>query len=245
MVINSEEDGTEPLSKLIARNGKRLREAAGLSLDEVARAAALYTRWTTSRVANIESGRSLPSLNQLLVYCLALNIAGAEDITLADLFEGDTAVRLTDSGPRVYASALHRIFAGGEVVFGFGDLPDAPGSPEELAEQLVETLRQAPVANFPDDRRLPPNTTDKEKVAALFFSRDGIGLADARAARNLGLSTDELTVWSNRLWRKTFSAERDARTGIGANAQSKGQTTRALLAEIRDALADSAEHPTT
>ncbi|MGW5314514.1 helix-turn-helix domain-containing protein [Nocardia thailandica] len=245
MVIPSDEQPVEGLSALVGRNAKRLREQAGLSLDDVARAAAPFTRWTTSRVANIESGRSLPSLSQLLVYCIALDIAGAEGIRLADLFDGDTAVKLTDTGPPVYVSALHRVFSGAPIAFGPGDLHGVPTSSEELSQRVAEILREAVAKNFPNDDHLPPGVTESQKVATLVFQRGETGLADERAAKKLGLSTDELTVWSNRLWRKTFSAERDARAGDAANAQVKGQVTRALLAEIRNALTEAVDQPPT
>lgn len=226
-----------------------------MSLDDVARTAAPFAKWTTSRVANIESGKSLPSLNQLLIYCLALHFAGAETLTLSDLFEGGdgAAVLLTDSGPPIYAAALRRMFSGG-VIAEFGDVPGTPASRDEFIASLpglIEDLSRPEVLSANAERtvrRMAEQAADPARIGRvlesqpfvdaarqMFIQRSDIGEVDERAARALGMSVAELSRVAKRLWGKTFSAERDARAGSDANAQKRGWVTRAMLEEVRAA----------
>jgi hypothetical protein len=62
------------------------------------------------------------------------------------------------------------------------------------------------------------------------------GLAEQRLAKSLGVSSSHLTDVSFRLWRSTFSEERDRRAGAGANQQKKARVSRELRVEIEKAL---------
>jgi hypothetical protein len=64
------------------------------------------------------------------------------------------------------------------------------------------------------------------------------GLTEERVAAGLGISTETLCDTSLRLWKTTFSAERDRIAGPDANAQRKGQVTRQLKAELQKAITD-------
>jgi hypothetical protein len=68
--------------------------------------------------------------------------------------------------------------------------------------------------------------------------RKTVGLTEERIASGLGISTDQLCDVSLRLWKTTFSAERDRIAGPDANAQRKGQVTRQLKAELVKAITD-------
>jgi hypothetical protein len=64
------------------------------------------------------------------------------------------------------------------------------------------------------------------------------GLAEQRLAQRLGVSRARLAATSLRLWKKTFSEKRDELAGQDANAQKRGQVSRALRAKLEKALAD-------
>lgn len=190
----------ESVGSVVGRNARSLRQAAGVSLDDMAQVSPVFgVRWTTGRVGDIESGRSTPTLPTLLIYCAALTRLGGRDVRLADLFGGDGAVRLSD-GLAVHTSALRRAVGGGAALTSDDAVVPAP------SEVSV------------------------------------VGLADERAAKRLGLTVAELVVWSWQLWGATFGDERDRRAGPFANAQRKGQVTRALLTEIDTALREGRDN---
>lgn len=64
------------------------------------------------------------------------------------------------------------------------------------------------------------------------------GLTEQRLAQRLGISGDHLATLSSRLWKKTFSEERDRRAGPDANRQKRGQASRALQRELKKAITD-------
>ena len=64
------------------------------------------------------------------------------------------------------------------------------------------------------------------------------GLTEHRLAQRLKISRAQLADVSFRLWRSTFSEERDRRAGPDANQQKRGQVSRALQAELEKVLGD-------
>ena len=97
-----------PLALTIGRNCKRIRSAAGVTQDGLARCARrVGLRWTASAVGDFEAGRSAPTFATVLAVLLALGMALQESghpsgTTLADLVAPDVAagerfVALTDS----------------------------------------------------------------------------------------------------------------------------------------------------
>lgn len=72
--------------------------------------------------------------------------------------------------------------------------------------------------------------------AAEVKSRSGVD--EYRLARRLGIDADRLADISFRLWSRPFSVQRDRLAGIGANQQQRGQVSRKLQAELKEALGD-------
>jgi transcriptional regulator with XRE-family HTH domain len=62
------------------------------------------------------------------------------------------------------------------------------------------------------------------------------GLAEDRLAKRLNITRELLAQTSWRLWQRSFSEERDLRSGADANAQLRGQVSRSLQAEIEKKL---------
>ncbi|MGZ4527644.1 MAG: hypothetical protein ACXVX7_14620, partial [Mycobacterium sp.] len=67
------------------------------------------------------------------------------------------------------------------------------------------------------------------------------GATEERTRKALGISSMFLASLSARLWKRTFSQERDRRAGEGANAQKRGQVSRQLRKELQAAI-EAASH---
>lgn len=229
---------TRDLSVVIGANAKRLRKAAGLTLDQVA----ITTRqrglkWNGSRVADFEAGRVSPNLATLTAFAFALADAGCTEITLADLVDSDTAVRVNDA-ITLHARDLHDAMRGdslnsmvaarsliGPIRLKFGDriLIDLAHDAEEgEAAQLSRYLER----------------TDAETVNSILLTS---GSAEHRVHRALRISPTLLAAVSAALWGRSFSDERDTRAGTDANAQKRGQITRRLQHELKAELDDCSD----
>jgi hypothetical protein len=60
--------------------------------------------------------------------------------------------------------------------------------------------------------------------------------ADERICKSLGVEPNVGIAAMAKLWGKTFVAYRDELAGPGANAQQRGQVSRKLKAELREAM---------
>lgn len=220
---------TQKLAAVLGANCKRIRTAAGVSQDELARHARDYgLKWTASAVGNFESGRTAPAFATVLVVCLALEMATSaggrkrQRVLLSDLIRSDEFVSLTDTfSPRATRVAD---FCAGEP----WDLPSA---------DVAETAGYDRVA---DMRALAPGLfgTYGMRVVDVEQLQRRTGQDEYRLARRLGIDSDRLLAESFRLWQRTFSEQRDKLAGPDANAQKRGQVSRQLRAELERALHD-------
>lgn len=198
------------LAQVAGRNVRRLRLAAGVTLEQVAAATRPYgLRWSSGRVGDFEGGRVAPSLSTLYAVALTLRDVTGQPVALRDLFDGDEDATLTDS----LAVPL---------------------------KSLRSSLSGLPVGDEsnPDKFRLivrPP----EEAGTALVLAGVGLQLreSDYRLIKDLEVPPDTAVAAMAKLWRRPFSVERDARAGANANAQRKGQISRQLKTELREALA--------
>jgi transcriptional regulator with XRE-family HTH domain len=183
---------TTPIAAVLGANCRRIRTSAGVTQDELARAARQFgLKWTGSKVRDFESGRSAPTFATVLAVTAALN--GVKlGVRLTDLVSFDGEVTVTE---------------------GF-----APSG---------ETLADFCGGGVWAESGLP-----------LPIGPDWRGLTDERVAAGLGISQAQLYAESLRLWNTTFSDQRDRIAGPDANAQRKGQVTRALKAELEKALSN-------
>lgn len=217
-------DPTEPLAAVVGGNCKRIRTAASVTQDELARCARdLGLRWNSSKVADFESGRAAPTFATVLAASLALDHAlaeaahardgSAERVTLADLVDCDGWVEVND--------ALG--FRGGELadVCRGNVWPASPNRPRSDARIRVPVMR---------------GSLDAGAAVALLRQRSG--LAEQRLAQRLGVSRERLAGVSFQLWQRTFSDERDRRAGPDANRQKRGQVSRTLQSELEKVLND-------
>lgn len=210
---------SESLAKVVGRNYKDIRVAAGVTQEELARSArGVGLRWTASIVGDFEAGRSAPTFATVLAATLALQNALRDagkqrqqaperDVTLADLVAGDGFVALNDN-------------------FGVS------------AALLAEVCRGAVFEPRRGDVQFKLRQHSAREVHELVETMQRSGLTEQRLAHRLGIGQDRLAVTSSRLWKRTFSEERDRRAGAGANQQKKGRISRELRAELEKALND-------
>lgn len=211
---------TRSIAAVLGSNCRDIRKRAGVTQDELARAARqLGLKWTASKVRDFESGRSAPTFATVVALTAALDsVIKDEPVLLADLVRYDGEVTITeDFEPD--GDKLADYCSGGTWeprAFILEDTWDSLA--DRFSRQSTESGIDwtGPVIDWP-------------KV---------LGLTDERVAAGLGISADQLCDVALRLWNTTFSAQRDRIAGPDANAQRKGRITRQLKAELERALAD-------
>jgi len=197
------------IAAVVGANCRRIRTSAGVTQDELARAARrVGLKWTASKVRDFESGRSAPTFSTVLALTAALDDATKVTYVAASTSTGnEIAISLNPAYHPVRLADL--VSFDGEVTV----TEDFEPSGDHLA-------------NFCDG-----GTWEHPKSAIDW--PEMLGLTEQRVAATLGISTESL-----RLWNATFSKERDRRAGPDANRQKRGQVTRQLKAELQKAITD-------
>lgn len=214
--------GAAPLADVIGDNAREFRMGAGLTLDQVSRAArARGLKWSESRVADFEAGRvASPSLSTLLAFVLALADAGCPEITLPGLVKYIPApLRINDSLELIDGDIVN-LLAGERVTRAL--------SAEDVVVPAARhrlTTRERRIT-----QALEVNISVLGKVAK------AQGAAEMRMCKALNIDPMVLAHMTGALWKKTFSEERDRRAGEGANAQKRGQVSRAMQEELETAI---------
>lgn len=198
----------ESLAQVAGRNARQLRLDAGVTLEQVATTARTFgLPWSSGRVGDFEGGRVAATLSNLYAVALTLTDVTGHSVFLADLFEGEGDVELTDAVT----------------------LP-------------LETLRSALRGNVV--RSSTPALADVKRAVRWFSARRRRprqpAESDIRMARSAG-DPDIALETMLELWGRFFSEERDRRAGADANAQRKGQISRALKAELREAMGNAVD----
>lgn len=87
-------DATETdLRRIVGRNAREIRLAAGAHLEQVAHTAKRYgLPWTIGRVSDLEAGRIDAKVETLLSLALALGEVRGQPVTLAELLDHDGPV---------------------------------------------------------------------------------------------------------------------------------------------------------
>lgn len=205
------------LAQVAGENARSIRINAGLTLDEVAAVAKLHgLPWTTGRVGDFESGRVSPSLPTVFAYALALADATGTKVTLANLFAGGGEVAINDA-LAVPLTDFRMMLAGNEIAtrptsVSHVEAVKTRGDDGSVTIQLAESAGYA--------------------IVPQWLMRE----ADYRIAKELGIPPEKAQAAMLALWGKPFTAERDQRAGVDANAQRKGQISRQLKTEIQQYL---------
>lgn len=220
------------LAETVGGNCRRIRTINGLSQNELARYGRdVGLRWNAAKVGDFEAGRSAPTFSTVLAVLWALQGAIGDratqrlgagisqplampEVRLADLLRGTGFVAVNDA-LEIPAQILGDVCS--------GEVPD-PGR-----------VRSQPVSS-PAAAVIHAKTLKLQQEIRAVLQRSG--LAEERLAKSLQVEPARLAAASFRLWRSTFSEERDRRAGADANQQKKGRISRELRTELEEALAD-------
>ena len=212
------------LAEVIGSNAKQSRLDAGLTLDQVSVAAQERgLKWNESRVADFEAGRVAPNLLTLVAVCLALADLGCPNATFPELISAPGEIALNDS-QRITSDALRRVIAGRSA-----NVPKPP--PPDPKEWGFAGITD------PTEQRIARRYRDfDDSVGARHRVILASDSAERRAAKSLGITHALLVVLSAALWQRTISQERDRRADPEANPQKRGQISRQLMSELREAM---------
>ena len=220
------------VAAVLGSNCRRIRKDAGVTQDELAKAARqVGLKWTASKVRDFESGRSAPTFATVLALTAALDNVTKVKIEAATTSTGNEIV--VSLNPAYHPVRLADLVSiDGEVTV----TEDFELTGERLADFCSGgTWEQCGVA----DRFMWSSTENGiDWTESVIDWPKVLGLTEERVAAGLGISTKLLSAESLRLWNTTFSNERDRIAGPDANPQRKGQVTRQLKAELKKALTD-------
>jgi hypothetical protein len=207
---------TMSMAEIAGRNAQALRRGAGANLQDFARALRRYgLAWSTGRVGDFENGRAAPNLATLFAVAAALSNVTGRDVTLAELFDGAGPVQINDEQP----VQLWAVRAALE------------GKPVRLVQLTAKVTTIVQTQNLPEWAR----GIDPKRIARVLGD---FVETDQRLCKRIGVEPQIGAAAMAKLWRRTFTAERDRRAGPDANAQRRGQISRQLQAELQKAVSD-------
>ncbi|MET8795363.1 helix-turn-helix transcriptional regulator [Nocardia sp. NPDC004568] len=215
-----DESRAPTIAEIVGRNARELR--GDLRTDDVAAAARMVgLKWSPGRISELERGKVSPTLPTLILLAQSFTELLGRPVSIAeDLLAGDDHIRI--GGDLVITADAVREFASGHPVdLRSGDMPDVMASMVEAMGSVTDMARRSGAASIGAIRKASHATQ-----------------AESRVARDLGITVEELFDASLRLWGKSFSEQRDALAGDGANAQKRGRIARVLKDEIRQAISN-------
>lgn len=228
------------LRQAIGERVRAIREAGGLTQDEVGREARrLGLGWSRSAVAALERGDKSVSAEELVLLPLMLvtrdheTPGGSKAPTLTDLLPtGPEWVRLS-ARSRLRADALQKIARGQAVTVNLTEM-DMPAYPGPAVAQHAASVGAGFKRLLREYALVWPGSTfgDLERAEA-----DAKRDAEQGAARKAGVPARIVSAAAHATFGHGLTEERDLRAGDGATAQKRGRVTRQLLGEIEPRLA--------
>lgn len=209
------------LPDIVGRNARAYRERqAGATLEEVAVKAREngLTTWVGSTVSSLERGRVSPTVPTLYMLARTYTDLVGKPITIADLCAYAGPIRLSEH-LTIHGESLAAALRGRPAD---GDIGDAG----------TEAWRRAQAQHVIAEHGSRAGVSITELSRAIASA----GLAEQRAAKDLGVDVERLALLALSRWGRTWSAERDDRAGEGANAQRRGQVARSMKDELREEL---------
>lgn len=214
------------LQSVITDNMRRIRRERGVLQEDVAMAARwVGVMWSSTTVAQIESGTRQLSLDEFLLLPLILRCK------ISDLL----AVEDEDQPVKLGFNTILDPDAVAELVSTRGpqlkddQIPMLPGLEEKLDKKIKEAIKFT---------GLEPTLLSYLKV------REGArGEAERKAAQALKFPAVEITALAIREWGRSLTEERDVRAEKQASEGKetravRGHVTRALLSDIEDVYMD-------
>lgn len=218
------------ISSAIGAALNKFRKENDLSLEQVANASQkVGATWGAASIRSIELGEASLTLDRLLQLAFTMRLLnGGTPVTLEGLLgkEDDQLFRLsgTEHSPSVTREWLSRILS---------------GAPVDLDTEGVHAPAHYRAAQFksrhPEYFNIPENVAPEDLV---FVTPTG---AEKRAAKNLPISPNLVSIWAQALWGQTLDEEARERAGEDATPQARGRVTRVLTEEIRERLKDETQ----
>ncbi|MHA7287124.1 hypothetical protein ACX80I_12655 [Arthrobacter sp. MDT3-44] len=199
----------EPLTvaEVVGANLKEMRAQYDITLAELSRwlRFALGLNWSTGRLADVESGRGSATVQVVLALSLAISDISGEEVPPGHFLITDKPVVL---GPTMtlVGPVLREVFDGEKLSLEIDDLHRGRERESEIVNRAHRGL-------------LPP--------------ADQWSLTDERAAKKLGISRDQLTQRSLRLWGVLLSEEVRRQANPDDSPQKKGRLTRVLMEQLQ------------
>lgn len=235
------EQTDQPLSLVIGRQIRELRQAAGLRQDEVARfAREIGWNWTAATVAAIETGRRELSLAEFLTLpFIGGQFGDHAPRSLGEFIGSDAALAADDP------AALAAVLLSPDILIGRVNLralvQGAKVRGAEFHRDHDGKLRHLPPAADEISRTaLFSRRANRRKISARLETQFD---AERKAARRLGVTTEAIVNAARRLWGRTLTKERDTRVKDSKGTDSarslqalRGHVTRELLDELQQGL---------
>ena len=207
--------------------GRRLAELRGdweITQEQLAaQARALGLPWKRGTVAAVEGGKRELTAAELLLLPIALRSTRQEGVGRARLFLRDMfpVEGMVLIGNQPWPTAAFRDLASG----GPAEIASSASSPQRKSVEILGVPATATA------RANPPEV-------------EAYGLAEMSSARKLGVRPQVIDRAALSLWKRSLTAERDARAderaGVGVSIRTrqalKGHITRELLVELEAAL---------
>ncbi|MFW0789655.1 hypothetical protein [Gordonia sp. CPCC 205333] len=217
-----------PLAEVVGQNCKRLRTDGRVTMDALASTAREYgLRWNTGRVGDFEGGRVSPTLPTLFVVAAALSRALGRPVHLYELMH-DYEQNYNDPDAGMIQVEVNEVLT----VPDFTIAQALRGEPVRLPSNEVRSHNATAVELMRVTGKLEPD----DELDAMVSMYQNAGLTEQRLARDLDTDLATIVAASHRLWQAGFTTERDRRAGTEANAQKRGQVTRTMKDELRQAI---------
>lgn len=156
----------------------------------------------------------------------ALSRTTAEEVTLADLLDGDGEVSL---GEFVIELSTLRAVLRNEPV------PIFDAETNRKLGNVMNEGRRWVITRLPEWEGLPQSVRRNLDPHDWLRVKMTLRESDVRMCQAIGIDRDLGAALMTKLWNKPFSEERDYRAGSNTNAQHKGQISRRLKADLEKA----------
>jgi len=217
-------------SAAVGRRVRALRDAHGVTADQVADAARRYgfAQWQRSTVALVESGRRGLSAEELVLLPEILSKALGTRVRLGELLtESAELTPLAKITPEGFRRVLKGRPVGDELLLTAAGVRQAFAASTERIKELRSTLPNVRVDLF-------------ERA-----EEDAAGEAEQKAGRRLGYNALQVSVAAHMTFKQGFTAERDARVAGRIDTRkasprsiqaARGAVSRQLIEELRPVL---------
>lgn len=211
----------EPVTirELVARNVRRLRLAAEVTPDDIARASARFgLDWTVQWVSGVERGKTAVSAENLVGLAVVLTEAVGFRVGLADLLLGDEPVHLgkmpSAAAGEVAAAYLRELLTAEPArrAFSSPETPFASVMPDNGNALSRATAKMREISNA--------GLGDVD-VRALSRAEAGASDLEEKLARKLGIAPIIVIAAAAGLWGRSMTEERDARLAEVTDLESE------------------------